>query len=64
MPAHKLSAARVKTAGPGRYLDGGGLRLYVASGGARNWVLRYMMQGRSREMGLGAFPLVSLAEAR
>ena len=32
--------------------------------GSRNWVQRLMIQGRRRELGLGGFPLVSLAEAR
>jgi len=32
--------------------------------GARNWVLRYMLNGRPRWMGLGPLALYSLAEAR
>ena len=32
--------------------------------GARSWVQRLLIRGRRRELGLGGFPLVSLAEAR
>ena len=32
--------------------------------GARSWVQRLIIRGRRRELGLGGFPLVSLAEAR
>ena len=32
--------------------------------GSRNWVQRIAIRGRRRELGLGGFPLVSLAEAR
>jgi integrase len=49
---------------PGRYGDGRGLHLYVKDAERRVWVLRYMVRGRSRDMGLGRFPEVSLAEAR
>lgn len=59
-----LSAQKVKTAGPGRHGDGRGLFLYVKPSGARSWVLRYQMQGRRRDLGLGAYPDVSLAMAR
>ena len=59
-----LSAQKVKTAGPGRHGDGRGLFLYVKPSGARSWVLRYQVQRRRRDLGLGAFPDVSLAMAR
>jgi integrase len=38
--------------------------LAVSPTGARKWVLRYLWEGRQREMGLGSYPEVSLAEAR
>lgn len=41
-----------------------GLGLYVSPGGARSWVLRYHVDGKRREMGLGPFPDVTLAQAR
>ena len=61
----KLTAARVRTeTQPGRHNDGDGLYLFVRSGGSKSWVLRYRDGQRLRDMGLGAYPEVSLAEAR
>ncbi|MCK8788114.1 integrase arm-type DNA-binding domain-containing protein [Roseomonas sp. NAR14] len=63
--AGKLTAMGVRALNkPGRYGDGGGLHLYVKDAARRTWVLRYMRDGKSRDMGLGAYPAVSLAEAR
>lgn len=63
-----LTAAKVKTAAPGRYGDGNGLYLFVRSAEARFWVFRYTRAGRMREMGLGRAgaddAAVPLAEAR
>lgn len=59
-----LSARKVETAQPGRLGDGRGLFLYVKPSGSRSWVLRYQVQGRRRDLGLGAYPDVSLAMAR
>ena len=64
MAKGKLTARRVETAPPGKHEDGDGLRLVVSKAGSRRWVFRFMLTGRSREMGLGADPQVSLAEAR
>ncbi|MCG7362870.1 tyrosine-type recombinase/integrase [Roseomonas sp. ACRSG] len=44
--------------------DGGGLTLRVLAPGRGQWVLRFMLSGKSREMGLGAAPAVSLSDAR
>ena len=64
-PEKALSAAFVRTVPkPGRYCDGHGLYLLVTDTGARCWVQRLTIRGRRRELGLGGFPLVSLAEAR
>ena len=62
----KLNARFVETAKPGKYGDAStkGLQLVVAPTGARKWVLRFMSQGKAREMGLGSFPEVGLADAR
>jgi integrase len=46
------------------YADGGGLYLRVTPEGARNWVLRYMLDRKPHWMGLGPLALCSLAEAR
>jgi integrase len=48
-----LTAAKVSKAGPGQYMDGNGLRLFVRGTGARFWIFRYTMAGKTREMGLG-----------
>jgi integrase len=53
---------------PGLHHDGGGLYLQVSIGAGgvvnRSWILRFMLDGRSRKMGLGTVALVGLAEAR
>ena len=59
-----LTARKVKSAQPGRHGDGRGLFLYVKPSGARSWVLRYQVQGRRRDLGLGSYPDVTLAMAR
>ena len=64
-PEKALSAAFVRTVTKsGRYCDGHGLYLLVVDSGARCWVQRLTIRGRRRELGLGGFPLVTLAEAR
>ena len=49
---------------PGRYADGNSLYLFVREGGTKQWVVRTMVQRKRRDIGLGGFPLVTLAEAR
>jgi len=49
---------------PGFYADGMGLYLQVTAGGHKSWVLRYLCNGRRRDMGLGSVRMVPLAEAR
>ena len=61
---NKLSAITARAALPGKYSDGGGLWLIKRDDGGAQWVLRVHVHGRRREMGLGAFPEVSLKEAR
>ena len=64
-PDKALSAAFCRTvAESGRYADGNGLYLHVDPSGARRWVQRLVIRGRSRGLGLGGYTLVSLAEAR
>lgn len=58
-----LNVERIKQ--PGMHLDGKGLFLNVSKSGAKSWLFRYMAPGKKRrEMGLGGYPAVSLAEAR
>ncbi len=47
-----------------RHGDGRGLMLSVKPSGAKSWVQKIMVRGRRRQFGLGAYPLVTLAEAR
>jgi integrase len=62
---HKLTAREVVNARkPGKLGDGGGLALQVAKGGSKSWLFRFMAEGREREMGLGPYPAVTLAQAR
>ena len=64
-PEKALSALGVKAATkPGRYADGNGLYLVVDPSGAKRWVLRTVVHGRRRDIGLGSVRLVPLAEAR
>ena len=61
----QLTALKVKSVtNPGRYGDGAGLYLAVAASGSKSWVLRIVVQGRRRDIGLGGYPTVGLAEAR
>ena len=48
-----LTAVAVKNAKPGRHADGGGLHLLVKDSGARSWVFRFMLNGKTRDIGLG-----------
>lgn len=64
MKIHRLSQRNVDTAKPGTHNDGGGLRLIVTNSRAKRWTLRYTLNGKQREMGLGCFPDVSLNKAR
>src|SRR5215207_6628777 len=64
-PEKALSAMQIRALKePGRYADGNGLYLVVDPSGAKRWVLRTVVQGRRRDLGLGSLRLVSLAEAR
>lgn len=49
---------------PGLYHDGDGLYLQVSRWSTKSWLLRYMLAGASRKLGLGRFPTVGLADAR
>jgi integrase len=62
---HRLSARQVNAlTEPGRYADGGGLYLVVTKTGTKNWVFKFELEGRAREMGMGSASAISLAQAR
>ena len=64
--SNALTPLAVKNAKPGRHADGAGLHLLVKPSGARSWVYRFMLNGKSRDIGLGAAGqgALSLADAR
>lgn len=49
---------------PGYYPDGGGLYLQVSASGSKSWIFRFALQGKERQMGLGPFHTITLADAR
>lgn len=64
-PEKALSALKIKNLSTaGKYADGNGLYLVVDPSGAKRWLLRIVVQGKRRDIGLGGLSVVSLAEAR
>ena len=60
-----LSAAFVRTVNEvGTYSDGNGLNLRVEKSGTKRWIQRVTIDGARRNLGLGSYPAVSLADAR
>ena len=59
----KLTAAGCRTAPVGKHGDGHGLMLVVSERG-KSWVQRLTVHGKRRDLGLGAFEFVTLAQAR
>jgi integrase len=63
-----LTDIDVRNSKPGEYTDANGLMLIVRASSIgkprRTWVLRVVDGGRRRKIGLGAYPTVSLADAR
>ncbi|ECL5065325.1 DUF4102 domain-containing protein [Salmonella enterica] len=49
---------------PFKVSDSRGLYLLVSPGGSRHWYLKYRINGKESRIGLGAYPAVSLSEAR
>ena len=61
----RLSAAKVKAIKkPGMHGDGNGLYLRVTRSESRSWMQRIVIHGRRRDLGLGGYPAIGLAEAR
>lgn len=63
---NKMSEMGVRAARKtGRHSDGGGLYLNVSISGGKSWVFMWTPPGgKRREMGMGAYPAVTLAKAR
>lgn len=49
---------------PKKYSDGGGLHLLVNPNGSKLWRLAYRFDGKQKTLAFGAYPKVSLADAR
>lgn len=62
---HKLTDTGIRAEkAAGRHSDGGGLYLNVTSAGTKSWLFMWVRDGKRREMGLGAYPAISLSKAR
>ena len=59
-----LTQMKAKSLGKGKYADGKGLWLIKSRPEAGKWMVRLVVSGKRREMGLGPWPDVSIAEAR
>lgn len=63
-----LSELQVKNAKPAhkdvKLFDGGGLYLLVTPSGGKLWYFKYRFTGKEKKLALGAYPSVSLADAR
>jgi len=65
MARSSLTDKKCQSLGQGRHSDGNGLYLEVKpKGTSRSWCLIYQLNNKRRQMGLGPYPEVSLAEAR
>lgn len=63
-----LTELQVKKARPApkefKLFDGGGLFLLVTPAGGRLWYLKYRFAGKEKKLAFGAYPAISLADAR
>lgn len=63
-----LTDAKIRTIKPSdkpfKVSDSHGLYLIVKPGDSRLWYLKYRINSRESRLGLGAYPDVSLADAR
>jgi hypothetical protein len=64
----KLTATQIKNAKPAekpyKLSDGAGMYLLVAPTGGKSWRLKYRIGGKEKLLSLGAYPEVSLRDAR
>jgi len=61
---NKLNAKQLQTLPKDKYHDGNGLYISISKPGRGKWSFRYTINKKSREMGFGSYPDVSLSEAR
>ncbi len=63
-----LTDAKIRTLKPSdkpfKVSDTHGLYLLVKPGGSRHWYLKYRINGKESRIALGAYPAVSLSDAR
>ena len=63
-----LTVRQIDTAKPAdkdyKLTDGQGLYLLVKRSGARYWCLKYRFAGKEKKLSIGAYPTVTLAQAR
>ena len=63
-----LTATKIKTAKAKekdyKLSDGRGLYLLVTKGGGKHWKLKYRIGSKEKKLALGAYPEISLADAR
>ncbi|EIX9131985.1 integrase arm-type DNA-binding domain-containing protein, partial [Klebsiella pneumoniae] len=52
------------SAKPFKVSDSNGLYLLIKPGGSRHWYLKYRINGKESRIALGAYPAVSLSDAR
>ena len=64
MKYNALTSLKAKSLPPGKHADGQGLWLIKSRKEAGKWIVRLVVNGRRREMGLGRWPDVGLADAR
>lgn len=65
MPLSDLQIKALKPAArPYKHSDGGGLHLLVSPTGSKLWRIAYRFGGKQKLLALGAYPAVSLADAR
>lgn len=63
--AGKLTAAKARSiTEAGMHGDGNTLYLNVSKSGVKSWIQRVTINGKRHDLGLGGFPVVSLAKAR
>lgn len=60
----KAIESLAKAGKPGLTGDGEGLYFQISKTGGTSWIYRYKIAGKTRDMGLGKFPFISLAAAR